>query len=142
MAEAASKLPVPKDVPLKPASEFKIIGQSQRRKDTPAKVDGTAIYGIDVKLPGMLYAALAQPPALGGSVKTFSDEKARGMPGVRAVVLTSRGVAVVADSWWQAYKARDALAIQWDAGPNATLNDAKIAQTLRRGSKEPGRVAR
>lgn len=142
VAEAASKLPVPKEVALKPASEFTIIGQSQKRKDTPAKVDGTAIYGIDVKLPGMLYAALAQPPVLGGSVKKFNDEKAKGMPGVRAVVQTSRGVAVVADSWWQAHKARDALSIEWDAGPNATLNNAKIMQTLRRGAQQPGRVAR
>ena len=107
---AASKLPVPKDVPLKSAADFTIIGQSQKRKDTPSKVDGSCIFGIDVKLPNMLYAALAQPPALGGSVKTFNDEKARAMPGVKAVVLTSSGVAVVADSWWQARKARDQLA--------------------------------
>jgi isoquinoline 1-oxidoreductase beta subunit len=142
VAEAASKLPVPKDVALKPASKFTIIGKAQKRKDTPAKVDGSAIYGIDVKLPGMLYAALAQPPALGGSVKTFNDAKARAVPGVVAVVLTSSGVAVAADSWWRAKKARDLLEIEWDAGPNATLNDAKIAQTLRKGATGPGRVAR
>jgi isoquinoline 1-oxidoreductase beta subunit len=82
VAEAASKLPAPKDVPLKPASQFTMIGKPQRRKDTPSKVDGTAVYGIDVKLPGMLYAAIAQSPTLGGSVKTFNDEKARAMPGV------------------------------------------------------------
>ena len=90
----------------------------------------------------MLYAALAQPPTLGGSVKTFNDDKARAMPGVVAVVLTSSGVAVVADSWWRARKARDALTIEWDAGPNAALNDAKIAQTLRKGAAGAGRVAR
>jgi isoquinoline 1-oxidoreductase beta subunit len=142
VAEAAAKLPVPADVKLKSADQFTVIGRSQRRKDTPAKVDGSAVYGIDVKLPGMLYAALAQPPALGGSVKTFNDEKARAMPGVVAAVLTSSGVAVVADSWWRAKKARDALVIEWDAGPNAALNDAKIAQTLRRGAAGEGRVAR
>ncbi len=142
VAEAASKLPVPKDVPLKPASKFTIIGRAQKRKDTPAKVDGSAIFGIDVKLPGMLYAALAQPPALGGSVKTFNDDKARTMPGVTAVVLTSSGVAVIADSWWRARKARDLLKIDWNAGPNAALNDAKIAQMLRKGAAGPGRVAR
>ena len=142
VAEAAAKLPAPKDVPLKPASQFTLIGRPQRRKDTPAKVDGSAIYGIDVRLPGMLYAALAQPPVLGGAVKTFNDEKARAMPGVVAAVLTSSGVAVVADSWWRAKKARDALEIQWDAGPNAALNDAKISQTLRRGAAGEGRVAR
>src|SRR5688572_21365716 len=142
VAEAASKLPVPKDVPLKPAAQFTMIGKPQRRLDTPAKVDGSAVYGIDVKLPGMLHAALALPPTLGGSVKTYNDEKARAMPGVVAVVLTSSGVAVAADSWWRARKARDVLSIEWEAGPNAALNDAKISQTLRKGAAGAGRVAR
>jgi isoquinoline 1-oxidoreductase subunit beta len=142
LAEAAAKLPVPKDVKLKPPEQFTVIGKSQRRKDTPSKVDGSAVFGIDVKLPGMLYAALAQPPALGGSVKTFNDEKARSMPGVVAVVLTSSGVAVAADSWWRARKARDALNIEWDAGPNGGLNDARIGQMLRKGAATEGRVAR
>lgn len=142
VAEAAAKLPVPADVRLKPADQFTLIGKPQRRKDTPSKVDGSAVYGIDVKLPGMLYAALAQSPTLGGRVKTFNDEKARDMPGVVAAMLTSSGVAVVADSWWRAKKARDALSIEWEAGPNAGLNDAKIAQTLRRGAAGEGRVAR
>ena len=142
VAEAAAKLPVPKDVPLKPAANFTMIGKPQRRKDTPSKVDGSAIFGIDVKLPGMLYAALAQSPTLGGSVKTFNDDKARAMPGVVGVVLTSSGVAVAADSWWKARKARDALTIEWDAGPNGALTDAKISQMLRKGAAGPGRVAR
>jgi len=142
LAEAAAKLPVPKDVPLKPAAQFTLIGRATKRKDTPAKVDGSAVYGIDVRLPGMLYAALAQPPTLGGSVKTFKGEKAGAMPGVTAVVLTSSGVAVVADSWWRARKARDQLEIEWNPGPNAALNDAKIAQVLRKGAAGAGRVAR
>jgi len=142
LAEAAAKLPVPKDVPLKPAAQFTLIGKATRRKDTPAKVDGSAVYGIDVRLPGMLYAALAQSPTLGGSVKTYQGEKASAMPGVMAVVLTSTGVAVVADSWWRARKARDLLEIQWNPGPNAGLNDAKISQALRKGAAGPGRVAR
>jgi len=142
VAEAAAKLPVPKDVPLKSPADFTLIGHAQKRLDTPAKVDGSAIFGIDVRLKDMFYAALAQPPALGGSVKTFNDEKARSMPGVKAVVLTSSGVAVVADSWWRARQARDQLAIQWDAGPNGALNDAKITQTLRKGAAGEGRVAR
>jgi isoquinoline 1-oxidoreductase beta subunit len=142
VAEAAAKLPVPGDIALKPASDFTLIGRPHRRKDTPSKVDGSAIFGIDVRLPGMLYAALAQPPTLGGSVKTFDDEKARAMPGVKAVVLTSSGVAVVADSWWQARQARDQLRIEWDAGPNAALDDAKIRQILRKGAAGEGRVAR
>jgi isoquinoline 1-oxidoreductase subunit beta len=142
VAEAAAKLPAPKDVKLKTAEQFTVIGRAQKRKDTPAKVDGSAVYGIDVKLPGMLYAALAQSPTLGGSVKTFDDAKARAMPGVVAAVLTSSGVAVVADSWWRAKKARDALQIVWDAGPNAGLSDAKIAQTLRKGATSDGKVVR
>jgi isoquinoline 1-oxidoreductase subunit beta len=142
VAEAAAKLPRPADVPLKSPAQFTLIGKPQRRKDTPAKVDGSAVFGIDVKLPNMLHAALAQPPTLGGSVKTFDDERARSMPGVKAVVLTSSGIAVIAESWWQARKARDAVRIEWEAGPNAALDDAQIAQTLRRGAAEPGRVAR
>jgi isoquinoline 1-oxidoreductase beta subunit len=142
VAEAASKLPAPREIALKAAGDFTLIGRPQKRKDTPAKVDGSAIYGIDVRLPNMLYAALAQPPTLGGSVNTFNDELARGMPGVKAVVLTSSGIAVIADSWWQALKARDQLKIEWDAGPNGTLDDAKIRQTLREGAAGEGRVAR
>ena len=142
LADAAAKLPVPKDVPLKSPADFTLVGRAQKRLDTPSKVDGSAVFGIDVKLPNMLYAALAQPPTLGGSVKTFNDEKARSMPGVKACVLTSSGIAVIADSWWQARKARDQLTIDWEAGPNGTLNDAKIAQTLRRGAAGEGRVAR
>jgi isoquinoline 1-oxidoreductase beta subunit len=142
VAEAAAKLPVPKDVPLKPASKFTLIGKAQKRKDTPAKVDGSAVYGIDVRLPDMLYAALAQSPTLGGSVKSFKDENARAMPGVVAVLPTSSGVAVVADSWWRARQARDRLQIEWNAGPNAALNDVKISQVLRKGASGAGRVAR
>ncbi len=142
VAAAAAKLPIPTDVPLKSAEHFTLIGKPQRRKDTPSKVDGSCVYGIDVKLPDMLYAALAQPPTLGGSVKTFNDEKARTLPGVHGVVLTSSGIAVIADSWWRARKARDAVQIEWDAGPNATLDDARISQTLRTGAAEQGRVAR
>jgi isoquinoline 1-oxidoreductase beta subunit len=142
VAEAASKLPVPTDVKLKPAKDFNLIGTNHKRLDTPSKVDGTAVYGIDVKLDGMLYAALAQPPVLLGTVKSFNDEKAKAMPGVRAVVKTSSGVAVVADSWWQARRARDALTIEWDAGANGGLNDARIWQGLRRAASGAGKEAR
>jgi isoquinoline 1-oxidoreductase subunit beta len=142
VAVAASKLPVPADVKLKPASAFSVIGKPQKRLDTAAKVDGTAVYGIDVKLDGMLYAALSQPPVLLGKVKSFDASKAKGMPGVRAVVQTSSGVAVVADSWWQARQARDALQIEWDRGANAGLSDARISQGLRRAAAATGLVAR
>ena len=129
-AEAAAKLPVPKDVKLTDPGDFRLIGTSIKRLDTPLKVDGSARYGIDVRLPEMLYAALAQPPALGGKAASVDDSKARGMPGVKAVVQTSSGVAVVAASWWQALKARDALTIKWDDGPNASLSDTLILRGL------------
>jgi isoquinoline 1-oxidoreductase beta subunit len=142
VAEAAAKLPVPTEVKLKSAQDFTVIGKPQKRLDTPAKVDGTAQYGIDVKLDGMLYAALAQPPVLLGTVKSFNDAKAKAMPGVRAVVQTSSGVAVVADSWWQARRARDALEIVWDGGANAGLTDAKIRQGLRQAAAGEAKQAR
>jgi len=129
-AEAAARLPVPQDVKLTEAGKFRLIGTSIKRLDTPLKVNGSARYGIDVRLPDMLYAALAQPPALGGKALSFDDSKSRAMPGVRAVVRTSSGIAVVATSWWQARQARNALAIKWDDGPNAGLNDAAILHGL------------
>ncbi|MGH8308471.1 MAG: molybdopterin cofactor-binding domain-containing protein, partial [Steroidobacteraceae bacterium] len=140
VAEAASKLPVPKDVKLKDPGNFRVIGKPMKRLDTPAKVDGSAQFGIDVRLPDMLYAALAQPPVLGGKVKSFDGEAAKAMPGVKAVVQTTTGIAVVADSWWQARKARDAVSIQWDAGPNVGLNDAAISRGLKRAAATNGKV--
>jgi isoquinoline 1-oxidoreductase subunit beta len=140
-AEAAAKLPVPQEVKLTEPGNFRLIGTAIRRLDTPLKVNGTARYGIDVQLPGMLYAALAQPPALGGKARSVDDGKARAMPGVRAVMQTSSGVAVVAASWWQARQARDALAIQWDDGPHAALNDGAILRGLQHAAGD-GQVAR
>jgi len=138
LAGEAAKLPLPKEVPLKDPGSFTLIGKSRTRLDTPSKTDGSAQFGIDVKLPGMLYGALAQPPVLGGKVKTVDDAKARGMPGVRDVVQTASGVVVVADSWWQARQARDALAIEWDAGERASLNDGHIVRGLRQASAKAG----
>jgi len=142
LAGAAAKLPVPEEVALKGAADYQIIGTPRRRLDTPMKVDGSAQYGIDVRLPGMLYAALAQPPVLGGKAKSFDAAKAKAMPGVRDVVLTSSGVAVVADSFWQAWQARDAVAIGFDAGPNAALDDAAIMAGLKKASAQSGLVVR
>lgn len=142
LAEAAAALPVPANVELKARNDYQYIGKPQPRLDTPSKVDGSAQFGIDVRLPGMLYAALAQPPALGGKVKTFKGEKAQAMPGVRHVLQTSSGVAVVADSWWQAKQARNALEIEWDAGPNAKLSNAVIAAGLKSASGAKGKDVR
>jgi isoquinoline 1-oxidoreductase beta subunit len=130
LATAAAALPVPADIALKPSSGFSKIGQPRMRIDTPSKVDGTVQYGIDVKLPNMLYGALAQSPVLGGSVRSFDAARARQMPAVHDVVETSRGIVVVADSWWQARQARDALEIDWAPGPNADLDNAAISRGL------------
>ncbi len=122
LAAAASKLPVPEKPALKDPSQFTLVGKRTRRLDTPAKTNGTAEFGIDVKLPGMVYASLQQCPVIGGTVKGFDAAKAKTMPGVIDVVQIPDGVAVVADSWWRARKARDALNVQWDEGPTAGLS--------------------
>ncbi len=134
VAEAASKMTPPKDVKLKAYGDFKLIGQPVARLDSPGKVDGSAQFGIDVKLPGMLYASLAQSPVLGGKVKSFDAAAAEKMPGVVKVVNTSGGVAVIAEHFWQAKSARDAIKIQWDAGPNAKLSNASIRAMLKKGA--------
>jgi isoquinoline 1-oxidoreductase subunit beta len=130
MAEAAAKREVPKDAKPKADADLKLVGTAQNRLDTPKKVDGTAEFGIDVKLPGMKYAALAQSPTLGGSVKSVDSSAAEKMPGVVKVVTTKSGVAVVADHYWQAHQAREALKITWDAGPNAHLDNASMRAGL------------
>jgi isoquinoline 1-oxidoreductase beta subunit len=142
VAEAASKLPVPKDVPLKPAGEFKLIGTRARRTDTAGKVDGSAQFGLDVQLPGMLYASLAQCPVLGGSVQSVDSAAAEAMPGVRRVLTTASGVVVVADHFWQARQARDALKIKWDAGANAGLDTEDVAGRLAGAKAGSGLVVR
>jgi isoquinoline 1-oxidoreductase beta subunit len=143
LADAAAKQPVPKDVKLKPRSNFQIIGKSRARIDTPGKVDGSAEFGLDVKLPGMLYAALAQSPVLGGKVKALDSGAAERMAGVRKVLLTSSGVVVVADHFWQAIKARKALDIVWDPGANAGLDNAAIhALLIKSAAAGPGLSAK
>jgi isoquinoline 1-oxidoreductase subunit beta len=132
LADAAAKLPPPKDMKLKPKANFQIIGKSRPRIDTPGKLDGSAEFGMDVRLPGMLYAALAQCPVLGGKMQALDANRAEKMPGVRKVLATSSGVVVVAEHFWQALKARDALAITWDSGANASLDNAAIRALLKK----------
>jgi isoquinoline 1-oxidoreductase beta subunit len=133
LAEAASKLPVPdpKSITLKDPKDFTIVGKATKRLDTPHKVNGTAEYGIDVKLPGMVYASLAQSPVIGGKVVSFDASKARAMRGVIDVVQISDGVAVVADTYWHAKTAREALDVKWDDGPGAALDNAVMMQGIR-----------
>jgi isoquinoline 1-oxidoreductase beta subunit len=137
LAEAASKLTPPKEVALKDPSKWRYIGKSLNRLDSAGKINGTTEFGIDVKLPGMLYAALAQCPVIGGKVTAVDDAKAKAMPGVQHVVRITDGVAVVADSWWQAKQARDALNITWDEGPNKTLNTAAVFKGLADAMAKP-----
>jgi len=134
LAAAAADMPVPEKPALKDPSQFRIVGKRTRRLDTPMKVNGTAQFGIDVKVPGMVYAALEQPPVIGGSVKNFDASKAKAMPGVIDVVQIPDGVAVVANSWWRANQARKQLQVQWDDGPNASLNTAAMLEGIRAAS--------
>src|SRR5438132_10077183 len=134
VAEAAAKLTPPADVPLKDPKEWKIIGKSVKRLDTIDKVTGAQVYGADLKLPGMLNAAIKECPVFGGKVKSFEADKAKGMPGVKHVVeVGDSAVAVVAETWWEAKKGLDAVAITWDEGPNASVSSETIAATLKAG---------
>jgi isoquinoline 1-oxidoreductase beta subunit len=142
LAEAAAKLPVPKDVTLKSKAEYRLIGHSQPRLDTPGKVDGSAEFGLDVKLPGMLYAAIAHSPGLGGTATSVDSTAAEAMPGVRRVFKSATGVVVVADHFWQALKARDALKITWDPGANARLDNAAVWSLLDQAAANPGLTAK
>jgi len=130
LATAAAALPPRPDAAVKPASSFTQIGKSRTRLDTASKINGTAAYGIDQRFPNMLFGALAQCPALGGKALRFDDSRARAMPGVRQVVQTQSGVVVLAESWWQARQARDALDIEWDPGPSAGVSNATISAGL------------
>jgi len=131
LAEAATRMPVPENPPIKDPKDFKIVGKRTKRVDTPAKVNGTAQFGIDVTLPGMVYASLAQCPVIGGKVKSFDAAKAKAAVGVIDVVQINDGVAVVANSWWQAKKARDLVSIEWDEGAGASLSDARVIDATR-----------
>ncbi|HTP62321.1 MAG TPA: molybdopterin cofactor-binding domain-containing protein, partial [Burkholderiales bacterium] len=130
LAEAASKLTPPKEVALKDPSKWRYVGKPMKRLDTAAKISGKATFGIDVKLPGMLYASLAQCPVIGGKATAVDDAKAKSMPGVKHVVKITDGVAVVADSWWQAKQARDALNITWDEGPGKSVSTEGVFKGL------------
>jgi isoquinoline 1-oxidoreductase beta subunit len=136
VAAAAAKLaaPDPKSIKLKDPKDWKIAGKPLRRLDTADKLDGSKVYAIDVKLPGMLCAAIKDCPVFGGKVKSYEEAKIAGMPGVRRVVkVNDTGVAVVADTWWRAKTALDALPIVWDEGAGASQSDATIAEHLKEG---------
>jgi isoquinoline 1-oxidoreductase beta subunit len=134
VAAAAAKLAVPEKPKLKDPKDWKIAGKPVKRLDTAPKVDGTMMYSIDFKLPGMLSAAIKDCPVMGGKLKSFDAAKVSGMKGVKKVVqVDDKSVAVVADTWWQARTALEALPIEWDKGPNAKVSSESIAKMLEEG---------
>ena len=140
LVDRASRLSPPKDVALKDPKDFKLIGKPTKRLDTPSKVDGTAVFGLDVTVPGMLVALVARPPVFGGKAKSIDDAAAKAVPGVRHVVEIDRGVAVVADGFWAAKKGREALRVTWDEGP---LADPRYREPRARNTpSSPGSRAR
>lgn len=142
LVEAAAALPVPDDPPLKDPADFRIVGTSVPRVDTPGKVDGSARFGMDVQLPGMLVAVVARSPVFGGTVRSFDATAAEGMPGVRQVVQIDSGVAVVAADTWSAMKARDSLEVVWDEGAGGSLDTHRIEVDLAELGEGRGAVAR
>src|SRR5438094_1765556 len=154
----AAKLPVPKDPPLKDSKDFRLLGTRVPRLDTPAKVDGSAVFGIDVKVPGMLVASIERCPVFGGTLKSYDATKAKAVPGVRAVVALepspwtgtggawaagcAAGIAVVADTYWQAVTGRRALEIQWDEGDATSLESDALRAQFVKLAEQPGVEAR
>jgi isoquinoline 1-oxidoreductase beta subunit len=141
LAADAAQMPPPKDVALKPPKDFKLIGTPAKRLDTPAKVNGTAVYGIDVRPPGVKIATLAQSPTFGGRLRSVDDSAAKAVKGVRQIVRLDDAVAVVADHMGAAKKGLAALKIEWDDGPHAKLTTADIVAELEQATLKPGPVA-
>jgi len=141
LAEAAQKLAPPAEVALKPASAWKIIGKPTKRLDSPEKVTGKAEFGLDVRFPGLMTAVIERPPVFGAKVRGFSAEKARAVPGVKAVVQVPSGVAVVAEHFWAAQQGREALQVEWDEGPGAALDSATLHAEYAALARTPGAKA-
>ncbi len=143
LVDDAGRQPVPKDVKLKDSSQWTIIGKATKRLDTPGKVDGSAVFGIDIRVPGMKIAAVSACPVLGGKLKSVDDKAARAIPGVRDVVRLDNAVAVAADHYWAAKQGLDALRIDWDNGPNPAASSRDIISSLRDAyGKHPAVLAR
>jgi len=139
LAAEAAKLAAPADIQLKPAKDWKLAGRPMKRLDTKPKLDGSLVYGMDLQLPGMLNAAIKDCPVFGGKLKSFDAAAIEGRPGVKKVVRVSdSAVAVVADTWWRAKTALEALPIVWDEGPNVAQNSADTAAILKAGLDADG----
>ena len=138
VAAAAAKLKPPTEVTLKDPKTWKVAGQPVKRLDTAAKLNGAQVFGMDLAMPGLLNAAIKDCPVFGGKLKSFNAEAIAGRPGVKKVVrVGDSAVAVVADTWWRAKSALDALPIEWDEGPNAAVSSASIAAILKEGLDVP-----
>ncbi len=135
LAAKAATLPVPADPLLKSPTDYKIVGKRLPRLDTPSKVDGSAMYGIDFRMPGMKNAFLSRSPVIGGKVVSFDDKKTRAIAGVTGVVkIGDSAIAVVANSVWEALQGRRALQVNWDQGPNKDLNSASVSESLKKSA--------
>lgn len=141
LVEAAAKLPVPEKPELKDAKAFKILGKPTKRLDTPSKTNGTAKFGIDAQVPGMLVAVMARAPARGAKPKAVDEAKAKAVKGVQQVITLDSGVAVLATGYWAAKKGRDALALEWNLPAEARINTAAVMDLLDEGARERGAVA-
>ena len=141
LSAEAARMPVPEKVALKQPKDFKLIGTPAKRLDTPAKVNGTAVFGIDARPPGVKIATLAQSPVFGGRLKAVDDSAAKNVKGVRQIVRLDDAVAVVADHMWAAKQGLAALKIEWDDGPHAKLTTSDIARELEAATRNPGAVA-
>ena len=142
LANRAATMAVPAEVTLKDPKNFKLLGKGAKRLDSPGKVNGTAKFGMDVRLPGMLTAVVARSPVAGGKVATFNADKAKAIRGVKHVVQIGSGIAVVANGYWAAKQGRDALEIKWDEGANAALSSADISKAMSERINRGGVVAR
>lgn len=141
LARAASALPVPAEPRLKDSGQFKLLGQPLKRLDTRAKVDGSARYGIDAEVEGMLVAVIARAPLPGAKPARVDDARAKAVKGVSQIVAIPSGVAVLATGYWAAHKGREALDIAWDLGAHASLSSAQVAAQLADGATSAGAVA-
>jgi isoquinoline 1-oxidoreductase beta subunit len=142
LAQAAARQPVPQSVTLKQPKDFKVIGKPTRRLDSLEKINGKAQFGLDVKRPNLHTALVAHPPVFGARVRSFNADKVKGIAGITHVVQTSNGVAVVAQNFWTAKKGRDALEIDWDLGPNASLSTQALGREFRATAMTPGKVVK
>jgi isoquinoline 1-oxidoreductase beta subunit len=141
LSRDAATLPVPEEVPLKEPGSYTLLGTPVKRLDSPAKINGSAVFGLDVRLPGMLYACVERCPVFGGHARSYDESAALALPGVRSILRLDSGIAVLADSTWAALQGRDALRVTWDEGPNTALSSEGIRTMLQQKSSGNAAVA-